>query len=352
MGIEKIDKNFAVKSEIKRDGIRFYDIEDEPFRIYGVFKENGRFVRLPEQTAKRVSEGVEVLRKNTAGGRVRFATDSSYIAIHAVMDNIEVMPHFPLAGSAGFDMFIKTDGGDIYGGTFMPPSDMQNGYDEIIDIPQPGMKTVTVELPLYCNVVGLYIGLDENARLERAEDYTFENPIVYYGSSITQGGCASKPGSSYQSIISRMFDVNYINLGFSGSCKGEDAMEEYIASLDMSVFVYDYDHNAPTASFLEETHEGFFKMFRQAKPDTPVIMMSRPKYYLTEDDILRRDIIRKTYENAVNSGDKNVYFIDGSSLMDDFIKDNGTVDGCHPTDSGFACMAKRLSAELERFFRS
>ena len=352
MGIEKIDENFAVKSEIKRDGIRFYDIEDEPFRIYGVFKENGRFVRLPEQTAKRVSEGVEVLRKNTAGGRVRFATDSSYIAIHAVMDNIEVMPHFPLAGSAGFDMFIKTDGGDIYGGTFMPPSDMQNGYDEIIDIPQPGMKTVTVELPLYCNVVGLYIGLDENARLERAEDYTFENPIVYYGSSITQGGCASKPGSSYQSIISRMFDVNYINLGFSGSCKGEDAMAEYIASLDMSAFVYDYDHNAPTASFLEETHERFFQMFRQAKPDTPVIMMSRPKYYLTEDDILRRDIIRKTYENAVNSGDKNVYFIDGSSLMDDFIKDNGTVDGCHPTDSGFACMAKRLSAELERFFRS
>ena len=352
MEIEKIDKNFAVKSEIKRDGIRFYDIEDEPFRIYGVFKENGRFVRMPEQTAKRVSEGVEVLRKNTAGGRVRFATDSSYIAIHAVMDNIEVMPHFPLAGSAGFDMFIKTDSGDIYGGTFMPPSDMQNGYDEIIDIPQPGMKTVTVELPLYCNVVGLYIGLDENARLERAEDYTFENPIVYYGSSITQGGCASKPGSSYQSIISRMFDVNYINLGFSGSCKGEDAMAEYIASLDMSVFVYDYDHNAPTASFLEETHERFFKMFRQAKPDTPVIMMSRPKYYLTEDDILRRDIIRKTYENAVNSGDKNVYFIDGSSLMDDFIKDNGTVDGCHPTDSGFACMAKRLSAELERFFRS
>ena len=352
MGIEKIDENFAVKSEIKRDGIRFYDIEDEPFRIYGVFKENGRFVRLPEQTAKRVSEGVEVLRKNTAGGRVRFATDSSYIAIHAVMDNIEVMPHFPLAGSAGFDMFIKTDGGDIYGGTFMPPSDMQNGYDEIIDIPQPGMKTVTVELPLYCNVVGLYIGLDENTRLERAEDYTFENPIVYYGSSITQGGCASKPGSSYQSIISRMFDVNYINLGFSGSCKGEDAMAEYIASLDMSVFVYDYDHNAPTASFLEETHERFFQMFRQAKPDTPVIMMSRPKYYLTEDDILRRDIIRKTYENAVNSGDKNVYFIDGSSLMDDFIKDNGTVDGCHPTDSGFACMAKRLSAELERFFRS
>ena len=352
MGIEKIDENFAVKSEIKRDGIRFYDIEDEPFRIYGVFKENGRFVRLPEQTAKRVSEGVEVLRKNTAGGRVRFATDSSYIAIHAVMDNIEVMPHFPLAGSAGFDMFIKTDGGDIYGGTFMPPSDMQNGYDEIIDIPQPGMKTVTVELPLYCNVVGLYIGLDENARLERAEDYTFENPIVYYGSSITQGGCASKPGSSYQSIISRMFDVNYINLGFSGSCKGEDAMAEYIASLDMSVFVYDYDHNAPTASFLEETHERFFQMFRRAKPDTPVIMMSRPKYYLTEDDILRRDTIRKTYENAVNSGDKNVYFIDGSSLMDDFIKDNGTVDGCHPTDSGFACMAKRLSAELERFFRS
>lgn len=352
MGIEKIDENFAVKSEIKRDGIRFYDIEDEPFRIYGVFKENGRFVRLPEQTAKRVSEGVEVLRKNTAGGRVRFATDSSYIAIHAVMDNIEVMPHFPLAGSARFDMFIKTDGGDIYGGTFMPPSDMQNGYDEIIDIPQPGMKTVTVELPLYCNVVGLYIGLDENARLERAEDYTFENPIVYYGSSITQGGCASKPGSSYQSIISRMFDVNYINLGFSGSCKGEDAMAEYIASLDMSVFVYDYDHNAPTASFLEETHERFFQMFRQAKPDTPVIMMSRPKYYLTEDDILRRDIIRKSYENAVNSGDKNVYFIDGSSLMDDFIKDNGTVDGCHPTDSGFACMAKRLSAELERFFRS
>ncbi len=352
MGIEKIDKNFAVKPEINRDGIKFYDIEDEPFRIYGVFKENGKFVRLPESTAKRVSEGVAVLCKNTAGGRVRFVTDSSYVAIHAVMDNVEFMPRFPLSGSAGFDLFIKGEGGDMYGGSFLPPSDMQSGYDEIIDIPQPGLKTITVEFPLYSDVLKLYIGLDENARLERAGDYAFESPIVYYGSSITQGGCASKPGSSYQSIISHRFDVNYINLGFSGSCKGEEAMEEYIASLDMSVFVYDYDHNAPTASFLEETHEKFFKMFRQAKPDTPVIMMSRPKYYLTEDDILRRDIIGKTYENAVSSGDKNVYFIDGSSIMDDFVKDNGTVDGCHPTDSGFVCMAKRLSAELERFFRS
>ena len=115
MGIEKIDKNFAVKPEINRDGIKFYDIEDEPFRIYGVFKENGKFVRLPESTAKRVSEGVAVLCKNTAGGRVRFVTDSSYVAIHAVIDNVEFMPRFPLSGSAGFDLFIKGEGGDMYG---------------------------------------------------------------------------------------------------------------------------------------------------------------------------------------------------------------------------------------------
>ena len=350
MGIEKTDKNFAVETSLQKEGIKFRNIEDEPFRIYGVKKENGKFRRMPDSAAKMISDGVRECNERTAGGRVRFVTDSSCVAIHAVMDKIGKMPHISLTGSAGLDMYFKNNDGEFYGGTFIPPYDISGGYDSIINFLPEGKKLITAELPLYSDMLELYIGLDENAVLERAEDYTYEKPIVYYGSSITQGGCASKPGSSYQSIISRMYDVNYINLGFSGSCRGEEQMAEYIAGLEMSVFVYDYDHNAPNAVMLGETHEKFFKRFRLLQPDTPVIMMSMPKYYLTSGEKNRRGHVKQTYDNAVASGDKNVYYIDGSTLMDNEVRDNATVDNCHPTDSGFVCMARRISKELDRFF--
>lgn len=344
--ISKIDSNFAVKTKIDKEDIKFYNIDESPFKVYGVFKENGKYRRMPETVAKSVSEGVYVLHTNTAGGRVRFVTDTPYIAIYAKMDGLGKMSHFALTGSIGFDLYVD----NYYVKTFVPPFDIEDGYESIFEFGKKEKREITINLPLYSNVNELYIGLQEKSLLTEATPYENSKPIVYYGSSITQGGCASRPGMSYQSIVSRTFNYDYLNLGFSGNAKAEDEMIEYIKNLDMSAFVYDYDYNAPTVQHLEKTHEKMFKAIREKNPFLPVIMMSRPKQFLTEEEKMRRKIIETTYLNAVSAGDENVYFIDGEMLTE-LCKDSGTVDNCHPTDFGFVSMAKALTEVIHSIIR-
>ena len=174
-------------------------------------------------------------------------------------------------------------------------------------------------------------------------------PIVYYGSSITQGGCASRPGNTYQSVLSQRLNIDHINLGFSGNGKGEDSIVEYMASLKMSAFVSDYDHNAPSVEHLRNTHCKMYQKIRAAHPDIPYIMLSRPDFdHAYNDSIRRRDVIYETFRYAHAQGDRNVYFIDGASIFRGKYADMCTVDGCHPTDLGFALMADAIEAELER----
>ena len=341
--ISKVDNNFEIETQIDKKDIKFFKIDEAPFKIYGVFKEKGKYRRMPDNIARKVSEGVYLLHTNTAGGRVRFTTDSPYIAIHAKMDSLGKMSHFALTGSIGFDLYVD----NCYAKTFVPPFYIEDGYESIFEFATKEEREITINFPLYSNVSELYIGLQETSFLAEAKPYKNTKPIVYYGSSITQGGCASRPGMAYQSIVSRNFDYDYINLGFSGNAKAEDEMIEYIKNLDMSIFVYDYDHNAPTVEHLAKTHEKMFKAIREKNPLMPVIIMSRPKHFLTEEEKTRRSIIETTYLNAVAAGDKNVYFIDGEALTD-LCKDSGTVDNCHPTDFGFASMAKALTEVIVR----
>ncbi len=344
--ISKIDKNFEVKTNIKKDDIRFYSIDEKPFKIYGIFKENGKYRRMPESVAQSVTNGVYCLHSNTAGGRVRFVTDSSYVAIFVKMDGVGKMPHFAFTGSIGFDLYAD----DCYIKTFVPSCDITDGYESIVEFETNETREITVNFPLYSNVKELYIGIQESSALKEATPYKNTKPVVYYGSSITQGGCASRPGMSYQSIISRRFNYDYINLGFSGNAKAEDEMIEYIKKLDMSLFVYDYDHNAPTVEHLANTHEKMFKAIRSENPELPIVMMSRPKFKLTEEEQQRLNIIETTYKNALSSGDKNVYFINGKMLTE-LCGNEGTVDDCHPTDFGFASMAKALGDVIENIDR-
>jgi len=356
--IAKIDKNLAVVTSIDKEGLVFYDAESEPFKIYGVFKENGWFRRMPQAVAQEVSEGVYNLHTHGAGGRVRFVTDSPYVAIQTVYRPGK-MPHFAFSGSCGFDLYVESDSYQGYTGTFMPPLDVKDGYESVVNIwgdsgyvyeKERKERVVTIHFPLYSSVKSLYIGVEEGSVLKEAPAYTLEKPVVYYGSSITQGGCASKPGSSYQSIISRRFDCNYINLGFSGNGKAEDVMVDYIKELDMSAFVMDYDFNAPDAEYLQATHRKMFEKIREAHPLLPIIILPRPRYYSRPDDVVRRKIIYATYQAAKEKGDQRVWFIDGAKLME-LVKDNGTVDGTHPTDSGFVSMAKAIGDVLEEIIK-
>ena len=341
--VSKVDQNFFVNTKIDKNDIHFYSADEEPFKIYGVFKENGKYRRLPESVAQTVSEGVQTLHSHTAGGRVRFVTDSPYVAINVLLDEPWRMPHCAWTGSIGVDLYAD----NRYVKTFLPSFAVEDNYEGVIELEEAVPREITINFPLYSGVKELYIGLKDSCLLKEPEPYKTEKPVVYYGSSITQGGCASRPGMSYQAIISRTFGCNYINLGFSGNAKAEDEIIEYIKKLDMSVFVYDYDHNAPSIEHLEKTHEKMFKAIREQHPYVPVIMMSRPKYFLTETEEIRRNIIQTTYNNAVSAGDKNVYFIDGKALTQ-LCKDSGTVDNTHQTDFGFASMAKALSEVIAK----
>ncbi len=345
--IADIDKNFKVETKIQRDNLCFFDAESEPFRIYGVQREGKCFCRMPGEIAKTVSEGVYEQSINTAGGRVRFVTDSPYVAISAVYDRVSRMPHFALTGSAGFDLYYDIGEGQIYKDTFVPPYDLDKGYESVHDFPDRTERIIIINLPLYSNIEKLYIGLDGSASLKPAPDYRVEKPVVFYGSSITQGGCASRPGNSYQSILSRKLDCNFLNLGFSGNAMGEDEMTEYICGLDMQAFVLDYDHNAPTLEHLEATHSRMFKKIRAKHPNLPILILSRPKFHLNKDDSARLEIINKTYKDALAAGDKNVYFISGPDLIEPNMIETATVDNCHPNDSGFVSMAEAIYKVLK-----
>lgn len=347
--ISKIDKNFAVESQINKTGMNFFNVLNAPFKVHGVFMDSGSFCRLPISVAKTVSQGVDDLNYHTAGGRVRFKTNSSRVAIITKQDRMTKMSDFTFTGAIGFDIYVKIDGREVYKGTFIPPFDVTDGYESVITLEEvctDKMNEIIINFPLYGGVRELLVGVNEDAQIAEPDEYKYPVPVLYYGSSITQGGCATRPGNSYQAMVSRELDCDYINLGFSGNAKAEDQMMDYMKNLKMSVFVYDYDHNAPSLEHLEATHEKGYKIIRESNPDLPIIFMSRPKYYLNQWEKERLKLIKATYDKAVENGDKNVYFIDGPELMA-IAKDDGTVDGCHPNDLGFYSMAAAVTKVLK-----
>ncbi len=345
--LEQIDPNFKVEATIGKDDVTFYDVQKAPFKIYGLIYETGKFRRLPESVAAATNDGVLELHAKTTGGRVRFKTNSPYVAIHAEMPEIAyASPQSAGAANCGFDLYVRRDGEERYAKTFLPPWDMKTGYESIMDWGTSEWRDVTIYFPRHSEVSGFCVGLSEAAEVLEPEPYAIEKPIVFYGSSITQGGCSSRAATIYTNIVSRWLNADHLNLGFSGSAKGEAVIAEYIKTLDMSMFVLDYDHNAADAEHLKKTHEPFFNIIREAHPDIPILIMSRPVYYLCPGEVARLEVIRATYEHALERGDKNVYFLDGPTLMAD-AKDEGTVDGCHPTDLGFFSMAKAVCNVLQ-----
>ncbi len=342
MRIEDFDKNFIVAAPDAAQTV-FFDVSRPPFTVHGLLRDTAGYYRIPHALAAATGDGVKFLNLNTAGGRVRFRTDATRIVLRADLRAVTRMPHFAFTGSAGFDLYAD----DVYRGTFVPPDDMTDGYTSEIDLEEGGVREITIHFPLYSGVKRLEIGLPPGCMLGKAAPYRITAPVVYYGSSITQGGCASRPGNAYQSILSRLLSCDHLNLGFSGSARGEPCMAAYIAGCRMSAFVLDYDHNAPDPAYLEATHEAFFRSVREQQPTLPIILLSRPQPNPNHDDLLRRDIVKHTWETAVQAGDRHTYFIDGTTMLQLFGGDSGTVDNCHPNDLGFYCMAKALEPVLK-----
>ena len=350
MGVTKmnqVDKNLIVPKTIDKNGIAFYNAAEAPFSLHGVWYEDGMFYRVDKDVAPKVSPNIVQKSTQTAGGRVRFRTNSRNIAIKAVLHNTEYISIMTDVAVKGFDFYA--DG--IFVRSFSPmPGQGDGDFESKREVSKDAKeRTITLNLPLYAGIKELYIGLDEGATLSAAEPYKIAKPVVFYGSSITNGASASRPGMTYESMISRRLDCDFHNLGFGGSAKGESEMAEYIAGLEMSAFVLDYDHNAPTVQHLKATHEAFFKTVREKHPTLPIIMLSRPQYSDEHDKARRFEVIKETYDNAKAAGDRNVYLINGSELFVGFDADF-TVDAVHPTDIGFYCMAKAVGDVLEEIF--
>lgn len=333
MNISEIDKNLKLESKIERDDLTWIEATSEAFRIYGA-AQHSPFLRMPVEVAKSVSGNVAALNHHTSGIRVKLRTDSSFIAVHAEWNGMTRMSHMAFSGSSGFDLYRIVDGVERFAGAFIPKADSDKGFESLLGTAGT-MNDYVINFPLYNGVTKLYIGVKNTAKFEAPAEYKIADPIVFYGSSITQGGCASRPGSSYSSMLSRSLNADFINLGFSGSALGEPKMAEYVSNLKMSAFVFDYDFNSPSLEELQKTHYAFFKTVRDKNPELPIIMLSRPGYKHNDQSLARMEVIKATYEKAKNNGDNNVYFIDGATIYNGDLLDSMSVDGCHPTDLGF-----------------
>lgn len=355
MDIAVIDKNFA-KSKIKETDIVWTNANEFPFQLRGVFydKEEGCYRRMPKSESSKINWGIDWMARATVGGRVRFITDSPYVAIKAVASKISYSANGTLIGRGGISVYKN----GIFCGHVSPyPEDIEASvndkmcFDGIVYTQENELWNAEIYLPLYNDVLyDLYIGVKSNSSIVSPKPYLYDDkPIVFYGSSITQGGCASRPGNDYTALVSRWLQSDYLNLGFSGGAKGESAMADYLASLNASVFVIDYDANAPSAEWLQNTHYPIYEKIRKNSPDTPIVFMTYPA--IRHRKALRvptREVIYNNYLKAKENGDVNVFFIDGERLFGEEDWDCCTGDSCHPNDLGFYRMAKAILPVLRQ----
>ena len=330
----------------------YIDVRREPISLHGFCEP---FRRVPRDVARATSEGLVRLAAVSAGGRIRFRTNSDYLVVHAELGYTEQSQNSSPVACSSFDMYLKENGKQVFRGVFFPSQGEGKNYVESrLKFHNGEMKDVTLYCPLNASLKAVYVGLREGSELLPASPYTYEKPIVFYGSSIVHGG-GLRPSSPYTAVVSRRLDSEYVNLGFGGNAKAEKAIMEYMAGLDMSVFVYDYDHNAPTLEYLRDTHYSGYRAIRSKNPDVPIVMASRPdywtrnytlEYYTVADNEKRRRLIEDNYRRALAEGDRNVYFVDGSEMYPEELRDECSSDGCHPTDLGYYFMANAFEKVL------
>lgn len=358
MDIYSIDSNFRL-SNIKEQDVEWHEITKKEFSLHGVFfdENSNEFSRMSVEIAKSVSDNVRLLSRMTAGGRLRFKTDSPYIAIQCVAPCIAPMRHMPLTGSHGFGLFVDGVYRSMYApdyGVITRAIEGQSKWFAFEGLRETRIKKIADCLlcfPLYCGVANLKIGIKKGSSLQAAKTYTYPNPLVFYGSSITQGGCASYSGSDYVNLLSQWLDFDYINLGFSGNAKAEPRMCDYLADLHAAAYVLDYDYNAPNAEYLSRTHYPLYETVRNKNPNVPIVFVCKPDYDYDLESDERRAVIYGTYCKAKAQGDDLVWFIDGEGMFGSFERNACTVDTCHPTNLGFYRMAKTIAPVLKEVLK-
>ncbi|HSW00757.1 MAG TPA: SGNH/GDSL hydrolase family protein [Sedimentisphaerales bacterium] len=320
------------------DGTVWYDGRLVLLEGRGWEETESHYDRLPAKAKLVVRAPVWDLSRDSAGLCLRFATDAAAIRVRWTLRNGSLaMPHMPATGVSGIDLYCRTDRGRW---TFV-----QNGRPAAISneasfrVP-PGAECM-LYLPLYNGLESIAIGVPKGKTLSRPAE-TSSRPIVFYGTSITQGGCASRPGMACTAIVGRMLDVPVINLGFSGNGKMEPEMADLLAELDPAVYVIDCLWNMRPEE-VSERLAPFVKKLRAARSDTPILLAEDSSVSNTTPT-QKGAILRRIYEDLKAEGILNLHFLSNRDMLG--ADGDGAVDGCHPNDVGMLRQATVFSKAL------
>lgn len=309
------------------------------------------FDRLPARAKGVVRDPVWNLSRHSAGMLARFRTDASEIWVDYTVTSASLaMPHMPATGVSGVDLYAENADGLWSWLSVSRPSNRRTNAKLISGI-APGERGYTAYLPLYNGTESLKIGVPDGASFAPIEPRT-EKPIVFYGTSITHGACASRPGMPHPAILGRRLNLPVINLGFSGNGRMEPEVGSMLAELDPTVFVIDCLPNM-VGSEVAERAEPLVRQLRHARPETPILLVEDRTYANTPFLPARqqrhresRAALQAAYKALVDSGMRKLAYVDGERLLGDDRDD--TTDGSHPSDLGFYRQAEALEPALRK----
>jgi lysophospholipase L1-like esterase len=333
--------------------IKYYDAA--PFPLIGKITDQTetRYERLPAYLKDKTRPRVWQLGKNTSGLAIRFRSNSTSISAKWDLYEDVSMNHMTATGIKGLDLYAWTKDHWQFVNTGRPTS--KTNEQTIIANMSAEEREYLLFLPLYDGVSSLSIGIDSTATiLQPVLNYPdTKHPVVCYGTSITQGGCASRPGMSYSNILMRRFNREFINLGFSGNGQLDYEIAGMMAKRhDVSLFVLDFIPNVSTQQIKEKT-EKFVRILREENPKTPILLVESvifPHSYFDQSMhqllIEKNNALREEYKKIKQHGCKNIYYLSS----DHFLGKDGdaTVDGIHLTDLGFERFSEKLYKGIKK----
>lgn len=316
------------------------------------------FMRLPDSIQGQIERPyLYTLGTNTAGMAIRFRTESPVVGAKWKSVHKTLMNHQTPVGSRGLDLYMLEDDGKTWTFVNSGRPNLWNANTEItiIDNMKPKMREYMLYLPLYDGVDSLYIGVNNKYTVEQpAVDLPKrQKPIIFYGTSILQGGCANRPGMAHTNILERWLNRETINLGFSGMGQLDLPVARVIAAVpDPGMVVLDMVPNANVEQ-MDTLLARFYGIIRESHPTVPVLFIEDPDFTHSKYDKHSRNEIdkknaclKKHFENFKKNGEKNIYYLEGKDILGDDLE--ATVDGIHFTDLGFVRYSELLYPILKK----
>ena len=342
--IARFDPNMAQKNAVVTNGVKWIDGKYLP--IEGrAFNDTDRYYdRLPANVTTNVNGGVRSMKHHTSGMLFRFRTDSRKLSFKWVPYNSDLsMDHMPSTGVSGIDVYRFDEKADTW--RYVKTGRIWDGKNGgSLSIPWTPGDACIVNLPLYNGVRSFELGIDPDAKVEALgpRKSGVDKPVVFYGTSITHGGCASRPGLGFVNLVGRHLDVPVVGLGFSGSGKMEFEMSEHLARIDASCYVLDCLWNMKD-QMVADRYEPFIRNLRAKRPDVPIVMAEACDVFCRGPGGKDR-IMKALYEKLLAEGWTNLVYLPKDGMYSGDTE--GTVDGCHPNDLGMMSMSEAFGGAV------